>query len=581
MDEILSLPVQNPPTLEFSASDIVWSKVEGWRDNLDRLALIPFARVDDFVRGESANKDCPTRFHVASSTQTSYKQKVCAEAERSIRRSTYELDTDDAVSINLWVESHQNQVFFFEDFSDSEPFTLGIQTEWQLQQMIRFGNRGLVASDSRFGTNKLKILNLSKDLGLAVKIECVVDKGMILQDTGKTMGKWFNILAKSIEDPDSDVIENVDVQKSLTSLIEIAVAVQKQLDGIVNFDSRQANVDTLRKSANHDAGVCGTNSSNQDKELVNENYHIEKDDCQERDIHEISRGVTNSNQSAVDATQKQARDSLEQQMSGTNLSNQARELANESDCMDKDVSSLNRNDHQVRHEASGSHRDDFVDGVGEQVACSQMDIDPPTTCISLPGLLSVNEIASNESFENGDRIINAVSDMSKSPHDVSTDQVRHEHNSVMDVRPLSNDILPSVESMEQCAVTNQNVPHYKDPKPLVSTNTEDASTDNEMMKPESEGGSRTESHRCDDNALGVCDNKAGNSNLHQVVEAADSLNSESSPRSSSISRCIEEQLSGKVETEGAGSFKKPSRSDKLVFTRRTRQKRVANDKSDN
>ncbi|KAJ6722652.1 ZINC ION BINDING PROTEIN [Salix koriyanagi] len=997
-DEILSLPVQNPPTLEFSASDIVWSKVEGWRDNLDRLALIPFARVDDFVRGESANKDCPTRFHVEARRrrppQTSYKQKVdgileyilywCSfgpddhrkggivrpsrttyvpkkknagrpntkrgctchfivkrliaepsvaliiynqdkhvdkkglpchgpqdkkaegtramfapyisedlrlrvlsllyvgvsvetimqrhnetverqggpcnrddllthryvrRQERSIRRSTYELDTDDAVSINLWVESHQNQVFFFEDFSDSEPFTLGIQTEWQLQQMIRFGNRGLVASDSRFGTNKLKypvhsvvVFNLDnkaipvawiiaprfasadahrwmralynrvcmKDpswkevfqcsvlisfwrvrhawhknlikrcMGTEMRVQISRRLGQIVDDICKgqgtaclfevfmedfvdgssfmdyfkatwypRIGSWTTALKnlplasqetcaamefyhrqlkvrllneknpgvyqradwlvdklgtnvhsyfwldeyserddfarywkdewvsgltswrKALKIPDSDVVEECrcvkvtdqldrdrvhvvwnpgsefaicdckwaemgnlcehvfkviklyrdkGIRKSSISLFQynqalinmlrcppydclirdhaasLAVAVQKQLDGIVNFDSRQANVDTTeKKSANslEQQVVCGTNSSNQDKELVNENYHIEKDDCQERDIHEISRGVTSditdgvreesacarmdvdpssnsispprihsaddvtqkqvdldSNQSAVDATQKQARDSLEQQMSGTNLSNQARELVNESDCMDKDVSSLNRNDHQVRHEASGSHRDDFVDGVGEQVACSQMDIDPPTTCISLPGLLSVNEIASNESFENGDRIINAVSDMSKSPSpDVSTDQVRHEHNSVMDVRPLSNDILPSVESMEQCSVTNQNVAHNKDPKPLVSTNTEDASTDNEMMKPESEGGSRTESHRCDDNAFslkGVGDNKASNSNLHQVVEAADSLNSESSPRSSSISRCIEEQPSGQI-----------------------------------
>ncbi|XP_019436196.1 PREDICTED: uncharacterized protein LOC109342694 [Lupinus angustifolius] len=56
----------------------------------------------------------------------------------------------------MWVENHQSNVFFYEGFSDSDPFTLGIQTEWQLQQMIRFGNRGLLASDSRFGTNKLK-----------------------------------------------------------------------------------------------------------------------------------------------------------------------------------------------------------------------------------------------------------------------------------------------------------------------------------------------------------------------------------------------------------------------------------------
>lgn len=77
--------------------------------------------------------------------------------ERSIRRSTCELDADDDVSIGMWVESHQSNVFFYEEFSDSDPFVLGIQTEWQLQQMIRFGNRRLLALDSRFGTNKLKV----------------------------------------------------------------------------------------------------------------------------------------------------------------------------------------------------------------------------------------------------------------------------------------------------------------------------------------------------------------------------------------------------------------------------------------
>ncbi|KAI7746540.1 hypothetical protein M8C21_004682 [Ambrosia artemisiifolia] len=304
-DEILSLPVQNPPTLEISASDLVWSKVEGYRDNMDRLALIPFARVDDFVRGESNNKDCPTRFHVEARRRRSPKmsckpkvdgileyilywcsfgpddhrqggvvrpsrntyvpkkksagrpntkrgctcrfivKRLIAEPsvalviynqdkhvdknglpchgpqdkkaigtramyapfisedlrlrvmsllhvgipvetimqrhnelvekqggvsnrddllthryvriqERNIRRAICELDEDDDVSVSLWVETHQNHVFFYEDFSDNEPFLLGIQTEWQLQQMIRFGNGRLLALDSRFGTNKLK-----------------------------------------------------------------------------------------------------------------------------------------------------------------------------------------------------------------------------------------------------------------------------------------------------------------------------------------------------------------------------------------------------------------------------------------
>ncbi|CAM8901784.1 unnamed protein product [Rhodiola kirilowii] len=304
-DMILSLPVQNPSNLEFSAAELVWSKVEGWRDSIDRVALIPFARVDDFLRGESANKDCPTRFHVearrkrplesahkvkvdgileyilywcsfgpddhrkggivrpsrstyvpkkkpagrpntkrgctchfivkrliaepsvalviynqdkhvdkkglpchgpqdkkAEGTRAMYAPYISEDLrlrvlsllyvgvpvetimqrhnesvekqggpsnrddllthryvrrqERNIRRSTYELDADDATSTSMWVENHPNVVFFYEDFTDTDPFILGIQTEWQLQQMIRFGNRSLLACDSRFGTNKLK-----------------------------------------------------------------------------------------------------------------------------------------------------------------------------------------------------------------------------------------------------------------------------------------------------------------------------------------------------------------------------------------------------------------------------------------
>ncbi|KAK8943246.1 hypothetical protein KSP39_PZI009088 [Platanthera zijinensis] len=304
-DEILSLPVQNPPSLEFSAAEIVWSRVEGWRETLDRLALIPFSRVNDFVRGESNNKDCPTRFHVEArrrrSPEIANKLKVdgileyilywcsfgpddhrkggvvrpsrtyCAKRktpagrpntkrgcvchfivkrliaapsvaliiynqdkhidkkglpchgpqdtkaagtyamfapcisdelrlqimsllyvgvpvetimqrhteavekqggpsnrddllthryvrslERKIRRSVHELDSNDDIGINMWVEMHQDHVFFYEDFSDTEPFVLGIQTDWQLQQMIRFGNHSLIASNSSFGKNKLK-----------------------------------------------------------------------------------------------------------------------------------------------------------------------------------------------------------------------------------------------------------------------------------------------------------------------------------------------------------------------------------------------------------------------------------------
>ncbi|XP_007052246.2 PREDICTED: uncharacterized protein LOC18614425 isoform X1 [Theobroma cacao] len=373
-DQILSLPVQNPPTLEFSAADLVWSKVEGWRDNIDRVALIPFARVDDFVRGESANKDCPTRFHVEARRRrppkAPYKPKVdgileyilywCSfgpddhrkggivrpsrntyipkktnagrpntkrgctchfivkrliaeptvaliiynqekhvdkkglpchgpqdkkaagtramfapyisedlrlrvlsllyvgvsvetimqrhnesvekqggpynrddllthryvrRQERSIRRSTYELDADDAVSVNMWVESHQNHVFFYEDFTDSDPFTLGIQTEWQLQQMIRFGNCSLIASDSRFGTNKLKypvhsliVFNSDKK---AIPVAWIITPRFASVDAHRWMRALYNRVRTKdptwklagfiVDDPSVDVLTIRDV----------------------------------------------------------------------------------------------------------------------------------------------------------------------------------------------------------------------------------------------------------------------------------------------------------------------------------------------------------------------------------
>ncbi|CAL5196516.1 unnamed protein product [Lathyrus oleraceus] len=73
-----------------------------------------------------------------------------------IKRSTHELDLDDQASIRMWVERNRKSVFFHQDTSESDPFILGIQTEWQLQQMVRFGHRSVVATDSSFGVKRLK-----------------------------------------------------------------------------------------------------------------------------------------------------------------------------------------------------------------------------------------------------------------------------------------------------------------------------------------------------------------------------------------------------------------------------------------
>eukprot|EP01018_Ginkgo_biloba_P021358 Gb_34654 [translate_table: standard] len=304
--DIRKLPVQDPPSKEFSSSHLNWSKVEGHHHSVDDVALIPFSRVEDFVKGESENVECPTRFHIergrkrvkgSSSkkrradeyieyrlywcsfgpenygeggaalpsrkfrlggrkkvvrpqsmrgcmchftvkrlytrpsvaliiynqrqhidktgsichgpldrdalgprsmtfpyvsnelrqqtmsmiylgiSEDSILQKHIEDAQRYggpssggdllaskyvqklekvIKRSTYELDPDDVLSVRMWVERNRKYVFFYQDSSDTDSFILGIQTEWQLQQMIRFGNNSLVAADTTFGINKLK-----------------------------------------------------------------------------------------------------------------------------------------------------------------------------------------------------------------------------------------------------------------------------------------------------------------------------------------------------------------------------------------------------------------------------------------
>jgi len=77
-----------------------------------------------------------------------------------IKRSTHELDLDDQASIRMWVDRNKKSVFFYQDSTEADAFILGIQTEWQLQQMMRFGHQSLLASHSSFGVSKLKVSSL-------------------------------------------------------------------------------------------------------------------------------------------------------------------------------------------------------------------------------------------------------------------------------------------------------------------------------------------------------------------------------------------------------------------------------------
>ncbi|XP_037496949.1 uncharacterized protein LOC105628473 isoform X3 [Jatropha curcas] len=323
MEDILNLPVQDPPCAEFSASHIKWVKIEGGRQGGDDIALVPFSRVDDFVKGESSNVECPASFRIESrrkrsegsiskprvdgyleytlywcsygpedyrdnesgigdgsnakpatgkgsrpgrrhmmrgapchgmldldavGTRAMYAPRISEELrqkvmsmlyvgisldniiqhhtdvvqghggphnrddfltrndvrnmERVVRNSSHKMHANDDCSVKLWVQRHQKHVFFFQENSGTNPFILGIQTDWQLQHMLRYGHNGSVASHSTFGLKKLKyplctllVFDSSRN---AIPVAWVIASSFVSQDTHK----WFGSLAEKIRTKD-------------------------------------------------------------------------------------------------------------------------------------------------------------------------------------------------------------------------------------------------------------------------------------------------------------------------------------------------------------------------------------------
>ncbi|KAK9089942.1 hypothetical protein Scep_029024 [Stephania cephalantha] len=111
-----------------------------------------------------------------------------------IKRTTHELDLDDQASVRLWIERNGKSKFFYQDTSQANAFILGIQTEWQLQQMIRFGHQSLMAIDSTFGIKKLKYplctLLVFDSRQHALPVAWIITRSFAKQD----MSKWMKAL---------------------------------------------------------------------------------------------------------------------------------------------------------------------------------------------------------------------------------------------------------------------------------------------------------------------------------------------------------------------------------------------------
>ncbi|CAN0858531.1 hypothetical protein LINGRAHAP2_LOCUS7302 [Linum grandiflorum] len=142
------------------------------------------------------------RYCGANAKVDSLASKYVQKLGMIIKRSTHELDLDDQASIKLWVQRNKKSIFFYQDNSGTDAFVLGIQTEWQLQQMIRFGHHSLIAADSTFGIKRLKYplstLLVFDSRQHALPVAWIITRSFAKQDVARWM-KALHERASSVE----------------------------------------------------------------------------------------------------------------------------------------------------------------------------------------------------------------------------------------------------------------------------------------------------------------------------------------------------------------------------------------------
>ena len=79
---------------------------------------------------------------------------------------TYKRDNNDAKSVRMWVQENPRLVFYYKESGahvrgaitrDNIPFTIGIQTSWQQEMMLKHGHKKAVSIDATFATNENKV----------------------------------------------------------------------------------------------------------------------------------------------------------------------------------------------------------------------------------------------------------------------------------------------------------------------------------------------------------------------------------------------------------------------------------------
>ena len=73
---------------------------------------------------------------------------------------------NETMSVCMWKEANEDLVFRYQEHGqlninateqDRTPFTIGIQTDWQFKQMMKYGHGDALAMDATFGTSDTRV----------------------------------------------------------------------------------------------------------------------------------------------------------------------------------------------------------------------------------------------------------------------------------------------------------------------------------------------------------------------------------------------------------------------------------------
>ena len=84
-----------------------------------------------------------------------------------LAKELWEKHPKDAMSVRMWTEKNSDSWYHYQEYgnlelndpppSEDDPFCLAIQTDWQLEMMVKHGHRSALSMDATFSTNSPKV----------------------------------------------------------------------------------------------------------------------------------------------------------------------------------------------------------------------------------------------------------------------------------------------------------------------------------------------------------------------------------------------------------------------------------------